>query len=62
MDILKTEIAETGFKLTYAKPLSEETRQDLASKYEAEQWRYNATAASAVRSSTRRACRSRARW
>ena len=35
MDILKTEITETGFKLTYTKPLSEETRQDLASKYQA---------------------------
>ena len=45
MDILKTEITETGFQLTYTKPLSEETRQNLASKYQAQQWRYNATAA-----------------
>ena len=28
MDILKTEITETGFKLTYTKPLSEETRAE----------------------------------
>ncbi len=45
MDILKTEITETGFQLTYTKPLSEQTRQNLASKYQAQQWRYNATAA-----------------
>ncbi len=44
MDILTTEITETGYDLTYTKPLSEETRQDLASKYQVEQWRYNATA------------------
>ena len=44
MDILKTEITESGFDLTYTKPLSAETRQDLASKYRVEQWRYNATA------------------
>ena len=44
MDILKTEITNTGFKLTYTKPLSE-TKADLAAKYQVEQWRYNATAA-----------------
>ena len=43
MDILKTEITESGFDLTYTKPLSAETRQDLASRYQVEQWRYNAT-------------------
>ena len=45
MDIFKTEITSTGFKLTYTKPLSTETRQNLATKYQAQQWRYNATAA-----------------
>ncbi|RKQ86807.1 glucose/arabinose dehydrogenase [Solirubrobacter pauli] len=44
MDILKTEITETGFKLTYTKPLSPETRLGLAARYQAQQWRYNATA------------------
>ena len=42
MDILKTEITETGFKLTYTKPLSEQTRANLAAKYQVQQWRYNA--------------------
>ena len=45
MDILKTEITETGFKLTYTKPLSDTTRAALAAKYQVQQWRYNATAA-----------------
>jgi glucose/arabinose dehydrogenase len=45
MDILKTEITETGFKLTYTKPLSEATRANLAAKYHVQQWRYNPTAA-----------------
>ena len=45
MDILKTEITETGFKLTYTKPLSEQTRTNLAAKYQVQQWRYNPTAA-----------------
>ena len=45
MDILKTEITETGFKLTYTKPLSETTRANLAAKYQVQQWRYNPTAA-----------------
>ena len=42
-DILKTEITETGFDLTYTKPLSQETREDLASRYRVTQFRYNAT-------------------
>jgi glucose/arabinose dehydrogenase len=43
MDILKTEITETGFDITYTKPLSAETIAKLASAYEVDQWRYNAT-------------------
>ena len=62
MDILKTEITETGFKLTYTKPLSETTRADLAAKYQvaavALQRRPLPTA---VRRSTRRAWPWRAR-
>jgi hypothetical protein len=45
MDILETRITETGFDLTYTKPLSEETLQDLASRYRVKQWRYNPTSA-----------------
>ncbi|GGI08100.1 hypothetical protein GCM10011354_27410 [Egicoccus halophilus] len=45
MDVLSTEITETGFELTYTKPLSSETREELASRYRVSQWRYNASAA-----------------
>ena len=44
MDILTTELTETGFKLTYTKPLSEATKQGLASRYRVNQWRYQPTA------------------
>jgi glucose/arabinose dehydrogenase len=43
MDILKTEITEDGFDLTYTKPLSDETVEGLASAYQVRQWRYNPT-------------------
>ncbi|NHC14961.1 family 16 glycoside hydrolase [Motilibacter deserti] len=43
MDILKTEITDKGFDITYTKPLSEQTRQGLAAKYQIDQWRYNPT-------------------
>jgi hypothetical protein len=43
-DILSMDATSTGFELEYTKPLSEETAQDLASRYAVEQWRYEPTA------------------
>lgn len=43
MDILETRITETGFDLTYTKPLAEHLEDDLASRYQASQWTYNPT-------------------
>ncbi|GAB1509065.1 family 16 glycoside hydrolase [Actinophytocola sp. KF-1] len=42
-DIHSMHAIDGGFEITYTQPLSEETAQDLAAKYEAEQWRYVAT-------------------
>jgi hypothetical protein len=39
-DIHSMKAVNGGFKLTYTQPLSEETAQDLAAKYKAQQWRY----------------------
>ena len=44
-DIQKMEIREGGFDLTYTKPLSAETRADLAEKYAVRQWGYSPTSA-----------------
>jgi len=44
-DIQKMELVDGGFKLTYTKPLSDETVADLASKYQARQWTYAPTPA-----------------
>lgn len=43
MDIKKMELTPRGFDLTYTKPVSEETLQDLVSAYQVEQWRYSPT-------------------
>lgn len=45
MDILRTEITESGFDITYTKPLSPATRQNIANAYEAQQWTYGPTSA-----------------
>ncbi|WP_353707685.1 family 16 glycoside hydrolase [Cellulosimicrobium sp. ES-005] len=42
-DMLAMRAVEGGFEIEYTQPLSEETAQDLASKYTAAQWRYVAT-------------------
>ncbi|GAB3440792.1 family 16 glycoside hydrolase [Actinophytocola sediminis] len=42
-DIHAMKAIDGGFELTYTQPLSDETAQDLAEKYRAEQWRYVAT-------------------
>ncbi|MFC4857087.1 family 16 glycoside hydrolase [Actinophytocola glycyrrhizae] len=42
-DIHAMRAVDGGFELTYTQPLSEQTAQDLAAKYRAEQWRYVAT-------------------
>ncbi|WP_265520409.1 family 16 glycoside hydrolase [Oerskovia flava] len=42
-DMLEMRAVEGGFEIEYTQPLSEETAQDLASKYTAAQWRYVAT-------------------
>jgi hypothetical protein len=42
-DIHSMRAVPGGFELTYTQPLSDETVQDLAAKYKAEQWRYVAT-------------------
>ncbi|MBB5907921.1 hypothetical protein BKA25_002237 [Actinoalloteichus hymeniacidonis] len=44
-DMLAMRAVDGGFEIEYTQPLSEETAQDLASKYNAEQWRYVATPA-----------------
>jgi hypothetical protein len=44
-DVQKMELVEGGFKLTYTKPISDETLADLASKYTAKQWTYAPTSA-----------------
>ncbi|RBL85610.1 hypothetical protein DDE05_16015, partial [Streptomyces cavourensis] len=42
-DILAMRAKPGGFELEYTEPLSEETADGLAAKYEAQQWRYVAT-------------------
>ncbi|WP_253182032.1 family 16 glycoside hydrolase [Cellulosimicrobium cellulans] len=42
-DMLEMRAVDGGFEIEYTQPLSEETAQDLASKYTASQWRYVAT-------------------
>ncbi len=42
-DIHSMHAIDGGFEITYTQPLSDETAQDLAAKYNAEQWRYVAT-------------------
>ncbi|MFC8921232.1 family 16 glycoside hydrolase [Cellulosimicrobium sp. NPDC057127] len=42
-DMLEMRAVDGGFEIEYTQPLSEETAQDLASKYTAAQWRYVAT-------------------
>ncbi len=42
-DIHSMHAIDGGFEITYTQPLSDETAQDLATKYDAEQWRYVAT-------------------
>ena len=48
------ELVDGGFKLTYTKPLSDATLTDLADKYQARQWTYAPTSATAARRSPRR--------
>lgn len=43
-DMESMDVVEGGFEITYTQPLSAATLEDLASKYEVEQWRYRATA------------------
>ncbi|MDI5975415.1 family 16 glycoside hydrolase [Amycolatopsis magusensis] len=43
-DILAMRAVEGGFELEYTQPLSNETAQGLAAKYQASQWRYVPTA------------------
>ncbi|PXY28909.1 hypothetical protein BAY59_14695 [Prauserella coralliicola] len=42
-DIRTMRAIDGGFKIEYTRPLSAETAQDLAARYNAEQWRYVAT-------------------
>ncbi|MFD0200887.1 MULTISPECIES: RICIN domain-containing protein [Saccharothrix] len=44
-DIVAMRAISGGFELEYTQPLSAQTLQDLASKYRATQWRYQATSA-----------------
>ncbi len=44
-DIQRMELTEEGFDLTYTKPLSAETLEDLAEKYVVRQWGYAPTSA-----------------
>ncbi|MCP3422926.1 family 16 glycoside hydrolase [Nocardioides pinisoli] len=43
-DMASMDVVEGGFEVTYTEPLSAATLEDLASKYQVEQWRYRATA------------------
>lgn len=43
-DMESMDVVEGGFEITYTQPLSAATLEDLASKYQVEQWRYRATA------------------
>lgn len=43
-DMESMDVVEGGFEITYTEPLSATTLEDLASKYQLEQWRYRATA------------------
>ncbi len=43
-DMASMDVVEGGFEITYTQPLSAATLEDLASKYQVEQWRYRATA------------------
>ena len=42
-DMLEMRAVDGGFEIEYTQPLSDETAQDLAAKYEAAQWRYVST-------------------
>ncbi|MBR8744024.1 family 16 glycoside hydrolase [Nocardiopsis sp. MG754419] len=43
MDILSMEVTETGFDLTYTKPVSDEVVENAADLYDVQQWSYNPT-------------------
>lgn len=43
MDILSMEVTETGFDLTYTKPVSEDVIANAAERYEVAQWSYTPT-------------------
>ncbi|GAB2885719.1 family 16 glycoside hydrolase [Streptomyces mayteni] len=43
MDILSMEITETGFDLTYTKPVSADVVENAVERYEVEQWTYTPT-------------------
>ncbi|MEE6283033.1 family 16 glycoside hydrolase, partial [Georgenia sp. MJ170] len=43
MDILSLEITETGFDITYTKPVSQDVIDDLVDLYDVQQWTYNPT-------------------
>lgn len=43
-DIVSMDATETGFKMEYTKPLSQETADALAQRYSVTQWRYEPTA------------------
>ena len=43
-DMESMDVIEGGFEITYTQPLSAATLEDLASKYQVDQWRYRATA------------------
>ncbi|MEV0889945.1 family 16 glycoside hydrolase [Promicromonospora sp. NPDC050262] len=42
-DMLEMRAVDGGFEIEYTQPLSQETAEDLADKYEAAQWRYVST-------------------
>lgn len=43
-DMLSMDVVEGGFEIEYTEPLSPETLEDLASRYQLQQWRYRPTA------------------
>ncbi|GAB3721946.1 family 16 glycoside hydrolase [Nocardiopsis nanhaiensis] len=43
MDIVSMEVTETGFDLTYTKPVADDVIENVDERYDVEQWSYNPT-------------------
>lgn len=43
MDMVSMEVTETGFDITYTKPVADDVVENIGERYEVEQWSYNPT-------------------